>query len=275
MAAPVAPTAPAHALTGPAPKHPAHGCGRAAPSLAARTAQQRRATPVRGWNVELGQAATTRRGQLVRTARTFETLASWERGGDPVVEVRYRSNGVWSDWEDAHPLLGGGGKATEPLWAGPSRTVRVRVDTARPGLALVLVDPGYQPSDEPAAFRQSSTTGSGTASGTTTTAAMTTSTARTVTTAAAGPGVPMPNIRRRAEWGANPDWRGTDPSTRRRSARRTCTTPPGPTATAARTCRGSSAACTGTTPTSSAGATSATTSWSTSSARSGPAGPAA
>ena len=213
VAAPVASTAPAHALTGPGPRHaPLTGVAEAAPSSAARTAQQRQATPVRGWDVELGHAATTRRGELVRTARTFETLGvSWERGGDPAVEVRYRSNGVWSDWEDAHPLLGGGGKATEPLWAGPSRTVRVRVDTARPGLALVLVDPGYQPSDEPAAFRQSGTTGSGTASGTTATAALTTSTARTVTTAAAGPGVPMPNIRRRAEWGANPNWRGTDP----------------------------------------------------------------
>ena len=118
------------------------------------------------------------------------------------------------------------------------------MDTARPGLALVLVDPGYQPSDEPAAFRQSGTTGSGTASGTTTTAAI--DLHRPHRDHRGGrPRVPMPNIRRRAEWGANPTG-GDRPGLLEDDPPGARAPPPGPTATAARTCRGSSAACTGT-----------------------------
>jgi uncharacterized protein with LGFP repeats len=123
--------------------------------------------------------------------REFTTVGlSWERDSaltDVSVEVRTRSEGVWSDWEpinahevdgpdmvltDAPPATEAPGaevvapvettpegdasrtmierEATVPLWAGPSDAVQVRMETGgvQPrGARLELVDPGESPAD--------------------------------------------------------------------------------------------------------------------------------
>ena len=80
---------------------------------------------------------------------------TWQRGFDNLgmtVQVRLRTDGAWSDWEelDVESDEGEGGRdGTEPLWAGEADGVAVRVTSPtgkRPsGLSVATIDPGTTP----------------------------------------------------------------------------------------------------------------------------------
>jgi hypothetical protein len=82
---------------------------------------------------------------------------TWARGFDAkgmTVQVRLRSDGTWSDWEelDVESDEGEGGRdGTEPLWAGSADGVAVRVTSPtgeRPkGLSVATIDPGSNPAE--------------------------------------------------------------------------------------------------------------------------------
>ena len=88
---------------------------------------------------------------------------TWDSGlsedaSEALVEVRWRSDGKWSDWTDLHmdPQPVQDGRAgTEPRWVGKSDAAQVRVlsenKTKPKGLQLVTIDPGKSPELEPAA----------------------------------------------------------------------------------------------------------------------------
>ena len=119
---------------------------------------------------------------------------------DVAVQVRHRSNGRWSGWEDveaegadgpdagsvdtARPVRSG----TAPIWTGPSDGVQVRVDVrsgARPqDVRIELVDPGTSPADA----------------------------APPVPRGVAHAAAPRPEIVSRAEWGADESIRRGSPS---------------------------------------------------------------
>ncbi|MGH3370616.1 MAG: hypothetical protein ACRDPR_11495, partial [Nocardioidaceae bacterium] len=108
--------------------------------------RQPASTAVRGWSAGLDRRATSTTGQKVRGRRTFETVGvTWDRGSDPHVEVRTRHNGAWSGWQEADPIVGGKVAATEPIWVDTAQAVQVRVARWRPGLEVVMVDPGERP----------------------------------------------------------------------------------------------------------------------------------
>ncbi|MDP9418156.1 MAG: N-acetylmuramoyl-L-alanine amidase, partial [Actinomycetota bacterium] len=164
--------------------------------------------------VALTPSAITQAGTGPRTllltseqaTRPYSTLGvTWRPDpavGDVVVQVRTRTEGQWSGWtaldadepnvvsetaDEASAALRAG---TEPLYAGDSDGVQVRVDVlsgASPtDLVLALVDPGESAADAPV----DPTLGSSTA------------------TAAAA----RPAIRTRAEWGADESIRRGSPS---------------------------------------------------------------
>lgn len=186
-----------------------------------RTVSARSASPVRGWSLDLGRRATEAAGQQVRTRRTFETIGvSWDRGPAPQVEVRALSRGGWSPWQEIDPPLREGETATEPLWVGPSRRVQVRVSGTRPGLRLVVVDPGDRPADVPGGQERAGRTGEDTrtaalpallgAGAPGTPATLDFDLATVPTTHPDLP--PRPKIRPRKAWGANPKWRSGEPT---------------------------------------------------------------
>jgi hypothetical protein len=80
---------------------------------------------------------------------------TWQRGFDDKgmkVQVRLRTDGAWSDWEelDVESDEGEGGRdGTEALWAGSADGVAVRVTSPtgeRPsGLSVATIDPGTTP----------------------------------------------------------------------------------------------------------------------------------
>jgi len=80
---------------------------------------------------------------------------TWTRGFDDkgmTVQVRLRTDGTWSDWEEldvASDEGEGGRDGTEPLWAGTADGVAVRVTSPtgeRPsGLSVSTIDPGTTP----------------------------------------------------------------------------------------------------------------------------------
>ncbi|MCW2788572.1 MAG: hypothetical protein JWP56_875 [Aeromicrobium sp.] len=82
---------------------------------------------------------------------------TWEGGlrdADTHVEVRWRSEGTWSDWTELHadPAPEEGGRSgTEPQWVGTADGAQVRVastsDAAPRGLALSTIDPAA-PADD-------------------------------------------------------------------------------------------------------------------------------
>ena len=125
---------------------------------------------------------------------------TWERGFDAkgmTVQVRLRTDGAWSDWEelDVESDEGEGGRdGTEPLWAGSADGVAVRVTSPtgeRPsGLAVSTIDPGTTPSTATA----SNALYSGTSTG-------------AVTQVADGSPAytPKPAIISRSAWGAKPN----------------------------------------------------------------------
>src|SRR5699024_542187 len=88
---------------------------------------------------------------------------TWDSGlsedaSEALVEVRWRSEGKWSDWTELHmdPQPVQDGRAgTEPRWVGKSDAAQVRVlsesKTKPKGLQLVTIDPGKSPELEPAA----------------------------------------------------------------------------------------------------------------------------
>ncbi len=160
-------------------------------------------TPVRGWTVGLDRRVLTKNGQYVASGRGFETVGvRWATRRTPVVEVRTRTDGRWSGWEELDPIrdFGESGgtppRSTEPQWFGPAEAARVRVTAGfGKGMKLVLVDPGYSPSDEPAATE---------ASASERTAAMTTARSKKPRWA------PIPKILRRNDWSANERWAEDD-----------------------------------------------------------------
>jgi hypothetical protein len=157
------------------------------------------ASPVRGWSVDLDRRALRPRGQQVKGKRAFSTIGvTWGRGDDPHVEFRTRRKGVWSAWQEAHPL--GSSRATEPTWVDTSEAVRIRVGTWRRDLDVVLIHPGGEPQQEPtsqpASFRQGSVL----------TPAFAARSARREAAHA-----PIPRLRLRRDWGAKERWRTSDP----------------------------------------------------------------
>ncbi|HEU4515426.1 MAG TPA: N-acetylmuramoyl-L-alanine amidase [Nocardioidaceae bacterium] len=164
------------------------------------TATETGSTAVRGWSVDLDRGATRSRGQLVSARRAFSTVGvTWGRGEDPHVEVRTRSGGDWSSWQEVHPFAGA--PATEPIWVDTSEAVRVRVSEWRRDLTVVLIDPGDNP--EPSADRTAARRSGAVATVTTTLLAR--SGTRRVERA------PMPRLRLREDWGARERWRTSDP----------------------------------------------------------------
>ena len=104
---------------------------------------------VRGWSVDLDQRALSAKGQRVRGRTSFDTVGvTWSGDGDPRVQVRTRTQGVWSEWQHVDQLTHGNRAATEPLWVGPSQALQVRVETWREDLAVVMVDPGEEPESD-------------------------------------------------------------------------------------------------------------------------------
>ena len=112
-----------------------------------------------------------RRRRLETAARTtsrYETLGvTWDPAGSaPVVQVRTRTAGVWSGWQELHRSEGAegnpgreGGTAvrggTDPMWVGPSDGVQVRVDRGRrPGAAVRPARRAHRP--RPVAVRRPS-----------------------------------------------------------------------------------------------------------------------
>ena len=107
------------------------------------SAPQVTAPKVRGWSFELTRRAATSDGQKVTGKRSFETVGvTWRRGSDPGIEVRTRAQGVWSPWQAADRISVADETATEPIWVDTAQAVEVRVARWRPGLAVVMVDPG-------------------------------------------------------------------------------------------------------------------------------------
>lgn len=165
-------------------------------------AEDQHPAKVRGWSVDLDQRALSAKGQRVRGRTSFDTVGvTWSGDGDPHVQVRTRTQGVWSEWQHVDQLTHGNRAATEPLWVGPSQALQVRVETWREDLAVVMVDPGEEPEIETAEV-------TATATGTANRAA-----ALTMLRAAAGEPdrAPMPRLRHRSAWGADEKLRGSDP----------------------------------------------------------------
>lgn len=164
------------------------------------TASEGDAAVVRGWSVELDRSATRLRGQQVSARRPFSTVGvTWARGDDPHVELRTRSDGQWSPWQEVHDFAGA--PATEPIWVDTSDAVRVRVSEWRADLTVVLIDPGENPepdADQVAARRSAETA-----------TVAPTFLARTGKRDAAH--APMPRLRLRDDWGARERWRSSDP----------------------------------------------------------------
>jgi hypothetical protein len=157
-------------------------------------------TGVRGWTADLDRRALRARGQQVDGRRGFSTIGvTWARGEDPHVEFRTRSGGVWSAWQEAHPL--GASRATEPTWVDTADAVRIRVAQWRRGLDVVLIHPGAGPGTRAtartAAFVQD--------------AAVTTVLAARAGRRRDAAHAPIPRLRLRRDWGANERWRTSAP----------------------------------------------------------------
>jgi hypothetical protein len=168
----------------------------AVPLQGSAAADEQESEAVHGWTVALNRSALSRKGQLVRSRRTFETVGvTWARGADPGVEVRTLTGGTWSPWQEADELTLARNPATEPLWVDASEAVRVRVAEWRKGLEVVMVDPGEaaEQQEAPTSARMSST-------------AVTTKVARKRLRHA-----PMPRLRLREDWGADEKLRDGDP----------------------------------------------------------------
>lgn len=175
----------------------AAGAGAVPLQTTVASAAEQTSEAVRGWTVELNRSALRKKGQLVRSRRTFETVGvTWARGDDPGVELRTLSDGTWSPWQDADEVTMSRNPGTEPLWVGPSEGVRVRVAQWRKGLELVMVDPGAETEQEGSAQAARMI-----AAGETTTVV-----ARKRRTHA-----PMPKLHLRSAWGANEKLRDGDP----------------------------------------------------------------
>ncbi|WP_166657897.1 N-acetylmuramoyl-L-alanine amidase [Actinokineospora alba] len=79
----------------------------------------------------------------------------WSGAAPEVMEVRWRTDGTWSDWQENEPAEGGrDGKpvvTTEPIWTGRADRVQVRATRAgadaTDALTVVAVDPGESPND--------------------------------------------------------------------------------------------------------------------------------
>ena len=170
-----------------------------ATSPAGSASDTRRATPTRGWSVELQRRVTSDQGQLLRTARTFQTVGiTWDGGEAPGMQIRTLSVRGWSDWKEVDGLLGGTAMGSEPVWVGPARAARFRVDEWRPGLEAAFVDSGHRPGDADAGEEPATTARTAGAAGAT-------------RLADDDPWAPMPRILRRKRWGANEGWRDGDP----------------------------------------------------------------
>jgi hypothetical protein len=147
------------------------------------------ATVVR--SAEVGLPAGTTRLQT----STYSMVAATWRGTAPRVAVRTGPGATWQRLpalEDG-PSVGAhegvpGLRGTDLVWTGPATGIDVRVSgTGHRDLELVLIEPGELASDDAVAPP-----------------------ARTTTRAAAD-SAPRPELRTRADWGANPRWRNGRP----------------------------------------------------------------
>lgn len=79
----------------------------------------------------------------------------WSGEAPEVMEVRWRKDGTWSEWQESEPTEGGrDGKpvvTTEPIWTGRADRIQVRATRAgkvgTDALTVVAVDPGESPND--------------------------------------------------------------------------------------------------------------------------------
>ena len=78
-------------------------------------------------------ARSQREGPACSRPYGFDTVGvTWSGDGDPRVEVRTRTQGVWSEWQHVDQLTHGNRAATEPLWGGAvPGTAGPRRDVAR------------------------------------------------------------------------------------------------------------------------------------------------
>jgi N-acetylmuramoyl-L-alanine amidase len=143
----------------------------------------------------------------------FEMVAvTWHGPGSPGVEVRTRSIGSWSRWQQvdlkvehapgpatSRPPQVGDLRATELLWVGRSDGVQVRLD-GQPGsqARVLLVDPGTLPSDTRVPSAPSAPSPGKRA-------------AEDAGPASDATDAPQPNILTRSDWGADESWRSSDP----------------------------------------------------------------
>jgi uncharacterized protein with LGFP repeats len=126
---------------------------------------------------------------------SFSMVAlTWQGSATPEVEVRTRTDDVWTGWHDLHLLTGPAAdlSATEPLWAGRSDGVQVRLDgDAGRRTRIHLIDSQTLPAD----VRAVADTVAGTPDAET----------------ADATDAPKPTIRSRSDWGADESWRSGAP----------------------------------------------------------------
>lgn len=193
--------------------------GQADADVSADPPRDARRSPVDVASVGLGPGAMsagpldTIQSRRLDTAPFAMVAVTWSGPGTPAVEVRARSAGSWSQWQQVDllaehaPGLGTGRtpqegdlRATDLLWVGRSDGVQVRLDGSPGSQARVLlVDPGTLPSDTPAPGRAVPASGDGDR--------LSRRTAPTASPTAA----PQPTIRDRSAWGADESWRSGQP----------------------------------------------------------------
>jgi uncharacterized protein with LGFP repeats len=136
-----------------------------------------------------GGAQTTR-----MATRPYTMVAlTWQGSAAPEVDVRTRTDGSWTPWHDLHLLTGPGAhlSATEPLWAGRSDGVQVRLEGDRGrGTRIHLIDSQTLPADTRAAGPVADAPSPSTVDAT---------------------DAPQPTIRSRSDWGADESWRNGAP----------------------------------------------------------------
>jgi hypothetical protein len=141
-------------------------------------------------------ASRSETGALVSTRYSMLALTWQDPRESPLVEIRSRTDGRWSDWrrvphlQDVPDAGAGEGTAvggTDLIWVGPSDGVQARVTGPSPsGLSLVLLEPWAQPDDlldQPDERSAPTSVGQ----------------------------VPEPELRGRRRWGADESWRQRPP----------------------------------------------------------------
>lgn len=146
-------------------------------------------------HAEWTRSAGTFRTRVIETTG-FSMLGVTWRSGTAHVRVRVRrAAGGWSAWEPVERLHDGPDldtgearrtpPATEPVWVGRAEAVQVEVSGTPRDPVLALIDPGHRAEDDQDAADDAA--------------------GDEVDTARALGRAPMPELRTRKQWGANPD----------------------------------------------------------------------